>query len=104
MEGWIRGFRVTNSDRSNMEITHLLYADDFLIFFDAKVEQVSHIRLILLLFEAISGLDVNWRKSQTFTENNVPNIQSLSCSLGCELGVLPNTFLGLPLGAKSKSQ
>lgn len=71
MEGWIRGFRVPNNASSVMEITHLLYADDSLIFCDAKEEQVTHLRLILTVYEAISGLHVNWSKSLIFTVNEV---------------------------------
>lgn len=84
---------------SEVTSTHLLYAGDSLIFGDAKVEQVSHMSLILTVFEAASG-----RKSQLFTVNIVPNIQRLAGSLGCELGNLPTTYLGLPLGAKNKSK
>lgn len=38
-----------------MDISHLLYADDSLILFDAEVDQLRHIRLILTVFEEVSG-------------------------------------------------
>ena len=47
-----------------MQISHLLYADDTLIFYDAKAEQVSYIRVVLVIFEAISGLAMNWGEKQ----------------------------------------
>ena len=34
---------------------------------------------------------------------DVPNMKELAEVLGCKVGVLPNTYLGLPLGAPYKS-
>lgn len=48
-EGWIKGFKVLNNVSSNLEITHLLYVDDSLVFCDTDEEQVSHLRMILSL-------------------------------------------------------
>lgn len=80
----------------------MLYDDDSLIFCDADEEQIRLLRMILSIFEAISGLHVNWRKSQIYSVNEVPNIQRLAGVLGCEVGVLPTAYLGLPLGGKNK--
>lgn len=33
----------------------------------------------------------------------MPNIQSLANNLGCQVGSLPTKYLGMPLGANSKS-
>lgn len=68
--GWVRGFRVSNNN-CNMEISHILYADDSLILCDANIDQLRHIRLILTVFEAISGLHVNWRKSMLYPVNEM---------------------------------
>jgi hypothetical protein len=42
-----------------MEVSHLLYADDTLLFCEPKVEQLRNLRCLLLCFEAISGLKIN---------------------------------------------
>ena len=47
-------------------MTHLLYEDDTIIFCEAEQEQLCHIRIILVIFEACSGLKVHWRKSRIF--------------------------------------
>lgn len=60
--------------------------------------------LILVLFEAISGLHVNRRKSCLYPVNWVHNIQVLAVIVGCQVESLPATYLGLPLGSKSKAQ
>ena len=61
---WIKGFNIGNQLGVNLKISHLLYADDTLIFYDAKAEQVSYIRVVLVIFEAISGLAMNWGEKQ----------------------------------------
>nr|XP_016515236.1 PREDICTED: uncharacterized protein LOC107831958 [Nicotiana tabacum] len=98
-ERWIRDFKAVNNVSSNLEITHMLYADDSLVFCDAKEEQVRHLRLILSVFEVVSGLHVNWSKSQVYTVNEVTNIQRLAGVLGCQV-----RNLWMPLGAKIRSQ
>lgn len=87
-----------------MEITHLQYANDTLIFYDAEEKQLKILRVILNLFEAISGLHINWRKSHIFPIYEVNRIQQLIEVLGGEVGKLPIIYLGMPLGAKSKSK
>lgn len=46
-----------------MKITHLHYADDTLIFHDVEEEHLKILRLILVIFEGMSDLHVNRRKS-----------------------------------------
>ena len=65
-------------------MTHLLYADDTIIFYEAEQEQLCHIRIILVIFEACSGLKVHWRKSSIFPIEEVQQIQALSNILKCK--------------------
>ena len=83
-----------------MEVTHLQYA---VIFYDANEGQLLVLRSILVLFEEVSGLHINWRKSQLYPINNVSNMDKLSWILGAEVGSLPTIYLGMLLGAKSKA-
>ena len=39
-----------------MEVSHLLFADDTLIFCEPKVEQICNLRCFLLCFEVVSRL------------------------------------------------
>lgn len=61
-------------------------------------------RCILFGFEVVSGLPINLGKSKLFQVGDVPNIDSLAWILGCKIGFLPSSYLGLPLGAKFKSK
>ncbi|PHT46967.1 Protein transport protein-like, partial [Capsicum baccatum] len=102
--GRIQGFEVSKVAGNSVEITHLQYADDTLIFFGAEEEQLMILRLILVYFEAISGLHINWSKSHLYPINVVPEMDHLSRILGGVVGNLPSVYLGMPLGAKSRTQ
>lgn len=75
---WIRGFQVGDRVGEEKEVCHMLYADDTIIFCEPTAEQISYIGVILVLFEAVSGLKVNWGKSSLFPVNEVPQIQQLA--------------------------
>lgn len=48
---WLRGFKVSNKQGDNLEITHLLFAaDDAIILCDAEAEQMKILRAILTIF------------------------------------------------------
>ena len=82
---------------------HLLYADDTIIFCEPTTEQIIYIRVILVLFEAVSRLKVNRGKSSLFSVNEVPQIQQLVNILGCKVDNLPTIYLGMPLDSKHKT-
>ena len=54
-------------------------------------------------FEAVSGLRINLNKSEIIPIGPVVNVEELASELGCEVGSLPMSYLGLPLGAKHKA-
>ena len=54
-------------------------------------------------FEAMSGLKINLTKSEIIPIGPVNNLVELASELGCNIGSLPMTYLGLPLGAKHKA-
>lgn len=71
--GWITGFEVARNGNRSLEVSHLQYADDTVIFCGAEEEQVKYLRHILVFFEGISGLHIDRRKSHIFPINFVPN-------------------------------
>lgn len=75
------------------------YADDTLIIMPAEEQQLLNLKEILDTYAASTGLKVNFSKSSL-----VPiNIESdranlLAAAIGCKVGAMPFTYLGLPLG------
>ena len=96
---WIEGFTVGNNIETSVSISHLLYADDTLIFCGADRFQVEHLNLTLLIFEAILGLHINMLKSVIYPVNTTPDLHDLAEQLCCSVGSFSTTYLGLPLGA-----
>ena len=62
------------------------------------------LRLILSWFEIVSGLKINFGKSELVLVGVVPNFEMLVDALGCKQGLLPMKYLGLPLGVKWKDR
>ena len=54
-------------------------------------------------FEATSGLRINLEKSELIPVRRVEIMDDLAWDFGCNLGSLPTTYLGMPLGAPFKS-
>ena len=49
------------------------------------------------------GLRINLDKSELIPVGCVENVEALAAELGCKVGSLPSSYLGLPLGAPFKS-
>ena len=91
-EGRLSGFNVGVFAGRSLMVSHLLFADDTLIFCDANIDQMLILRTMLIWFEAMSSLKVNLGKSE------------LVAILGCKQGSLPMKYLSLPFGAKFKDK
>ena len=104
LEGRMSGFSVGNLEGRSMAVSHLLFADDTLIFCKAHLDQILILRMILIWFEAVSSLKINLGKSELVSVGVVNNIDLFLVVLGCKLGSPPMKYLGLPLGAKFKDK
>ena len=80
-----------------------MFADDTILFCDANVEQILHIQLLLLCFQAMTGLKVNVQKSEIVPIGEIDDVHALAEILGCRVGTLPISYLGMPLGASHNS-
>ena len=101
--GLFRGFRADGGRGGGVCVSHLLFADDMILFCDACEEQILHVRMLLLCFQAVIGLKVNVLKSEMVPIGEVSNVHVLAEFLGCRIGSLPMTYLGMPLGVSHKS-
>ncbi|KAL6205710.1 hypothetical protein ACLB2K_022964 [Fragaria x ananassa] len=80
-------------------ISHLLFADDSLIFFRANEEECGVVRDILLQYERVSGQQVNFQKSSiSFSRNICLDAQfQLAAQLGVTRVTKHDKYLGLPI-------
>ena len=101
--GLLRGFRADGRRGGRVCVSHLLFADDTILFCNADEEQILHVWMLLLCFQAVTGLKVNALKSEMVPIGEVPNVHVLVEILGYRIGSLLMTYLGMPLGASHKS-
>ena len=88
---------------TSIRVSHLLFVDDTILFCDASREQILSIRLVLICFQAFTGLKVNVGKSEIVPIGEVRNIQSLANILQNRVESLPMIYLGMPLGTLYKT-
>ena len=100
---FITGCRLRGRGGAEMNVSHLLFADDTIIFCEARKEHLTHLGWILAWFEAASGLRINLAKSELIPVGEIDNIEEMAVELGCRVGSLPVKYLGLPLGARHKA-
>ena len=84
-------------------MSHLLFADDTIIFCEDRKDHLTHLGWILAWFEEASGLRINLAKSELIPIGEIDNIAEMAVELGCRVGSLPVKYLGLPLGARHKA-
>jgi len=83
-------------------VSHLQFADDTLILGEKSWANIRAMRAVLLLFEALSGLNVNFSKSQLVGVNVSSSwLAEAALVLNCNVGSLPFVYLGLPIGGNA---
>ncbi|XP_077228456.1 uncharacterized protein LOC143861414 [Tasmannia lanceolata] len=84
--------------RGDLHISHLLFADDVVLFASADHLTTSNINICLEKFSKCSGLSINSLKSEVFFSGGDQNLKlAISQSLGIPEGKFPVSYLGLPL-------
>ncbi|XP_028548896.1 uncharacterized protein LOC110108864 [Dendrobium catenatum] len=89
------GFKGISVD--NFSLTHLLYADDVLIFGEASIENCNKLAIVLRDFANSTGLYVNYDKSAIMLTKNQRNVQAICQSLSIFNIVNKINYLGIPL-------
>jgi hypothetical protein len=93
---------VGSSEPDRVNVFHLLFADDTLVFCGANASQIRYIGALLVCFEAVAGLKVNLSKSALVPIVSLDDVDQLVGLLGYGMGDLPLKYLGLLLGASFK--
>lgn len=87
-------------DQGGGDFPVVQYADDTLVFLKASQRELFCLKALLNTFAQDTGLKINYHKSNIYPLN-VPeeNIENFSLLLGCKVGTMPFTYLGLPMGS-----
>ena len=76
----------------------LQYADDTIIIIDHDLEQAKNLKLLLCTFEQLSGLKINFHKSEIFCYGVAKEMQDIYTDLfGCNAEQYPFRYLGIPM-------
>ena len=101
--GFLSGCNIRGGSGPPLNISHLFFADDTIIFCEARKDHLTHLSWILFWFEATSGLWINLAKSEIIPVGEVVEMEVLAVELSCRVGSLPSQYLGLPLGAPNRA-
>ncbi|XP_057756422.1 uncharacterized protein LOC130975688 [Arachis stenosperma] len=89
--------------RDNIELSHLQFADDTILFCPPKEETIKNYKRLLRCFDLMSGLSINFEKSSLIPVNCEEQWAQRMCNvLGCKKDTLPVKYLGISLGANPR--
>ncbi|KAL9681483.1 hypothetical protein QQ045_013268 [Rhodiola kirilowii] len=96
IEGELQEIKVS---RSAPPVSHLLFADDCILFVKADVDNIMRLKSILREFEDISGQRINYSKSEYFVGSNVGTelVRCIGSILGMKRVDRIERYLGLPI-------
>jgi hypothetical protein len=79
----------------------LQYADDTIFLIQDDLEQARNLKLLLYIFEAMSGLKINFEKSEVMMIlHDDSKIQIYSELFNSQSGTWPIKYLGTPICAR----
>ena len=99
-KGLIQGLKI---GKNKVNLTHLQFADDTILFCPAKVKTLKNYKRILDCFGLMSDLSINYDKLAIISLNcKEEKVARLHASLSCLVASLPIRYLGIQLGANLK--
>jgi hypothetical protein len=101
--GRLSGFSVGFRHSSVFDISHLLFADETLVFCGAKSEHLCFLCALFLSFEVVYDLKINLSKSDLILLGNVENVDGW-WAFWVEVFSLPLKYNGLLLVASYKAK
>jgi hypothetical protein len=76
----------------------LQYADDIVIFMIHDIGKTINMKFLLCVFEQLSGLKINFHKSEIFSLGKAKEYEvAYSQLFGCKNGDFPFRYLGIPM-------
>lgn len=104
--------RAKTNDQINGVVPHLVddglsvlqYADDTILFLEHNLLHAKELKLVLSAFEQLSGLKINFHKSELFCYGKAKEVEHEYVNLfGCKGGQFPFKYLGIPMNHKKLS-
>lgn len=81
-----------------MEVSHLQFAHDTIVFCNSTTKEIESLEAILRCFELMFGLKINYDKSELIgIRTDADMLNDMELVFGCKLGYLPIKYLGIPL-------
>ena len=84
--------------RNEVEVSNLQYTNDTIFFGTTSMENVKAIKTILRSFELVSGLKINFSKSNFGAIGTSERWKEAARYLNCSLLAIPFLYLGIPIG------
>lgn len=80
---------------------NLHYANNLLILPTGGLEDLRIVKLLILIFECLLGLETNFSKTCLFSckWGELP-AEEAATTLNCQVGLLPITYLGIPISGR----
>jgi hypothetical protein len=83
-------------DLINKGVAIMIYADDAVLCITHDPERAINLKLLLYMFELMSGIKINYQKSEIFLAGGDNIVVDYYSSLfGCQVGSLPMKYLGV---------
>lgn len=87
--------------KDKVEISHVQYADDTVFVVEGDLDNAAALKRLLLNYEWLSGLSVNFDKSCVFGYNLEQGlVEEIAGVLGCRVGSGTIPYLGLKIGGR----
>jgi hypothetical protein len=78
----------------------LQYADDTIVCLDHDLSKARNMKLLLYMFEQLSGLKINFDESEILMIGGDDNIAIAYAEIfNCQIGLFPIKYLGVPISA-----
>jgi hypothetical protein len=82
-------------------VTHLQYVDDTMIMIENDDNSINNLKFLLICFELLSGLKINYHKSEVIVMGVDSHEQfRVAHLLNCKEGEFPFKYLGFPISDK----
>ena len=76
----------------------LQYADDTILFMEDDLDKAKNLKKVLYAFEKLSGLKINFHKSELFCFGEAKEkVDAYVALFGCKEGVIPFRYLVIPM-------